>query len=147
MGDERIKVLEWIFSLECNLLSSNFLRNDGSLDIKSHQRHHIYMKSACDSPPTEWRLETSFSRCSVTDQHCGCQEHACGHGTCLSQRREDYYYMFCNCYQGFTGHFCDESVAKTCPCLNGGICVARQSGCQCSVGYSGDFCQIRLERF
>lgn len=128
--------------LECILLSPNFLRNDGLLDMKSHSRQHIYLKLSCDSFSL---IHTSFGRCPAEDSHCGCQSSSCQHGTCLSQRREGYSYMFCSCYQGFTGHLCEQESEQSCPCLNGGICAREQSACQCSSGYSGEFCQIISE--
>lgn len=81
-------------------------------------------------------------RCSHNDQHCGCHNSPCHHGTCFTQKREGYHSMFCNCYQGFTGYLCDKHMNTICPCLNGGTCLADHSGCLCSNGYHGDYCQI-----
>jgi hypothetical protein len=101
------------------------------------------MKISCDSISS---YSPSLSKCSVNDIHCGCHEHSCQHGICLSQQREGYYYMLCNCHQGFTGHLCNQQIEKICPCLNGGLCLNDEQ-CQCLNGYSGDFCQIISEKF
>jgi hypothetical protein len=39
------------FLLEYLLLPLNFLRNDGSISIKSHQHHHTHLKIFHDTPP------------------------------------------------------------------------------------------------
>ncbi|CAF3698901.1 unnamed protein product [Rotaria sp. Silwood1] len=127
---------------QCILLSSNFLRNDGSIDIKNHKHHHIYMKISCST--TKYiQSEQSLSKCSINNQYCNCHQNPCHHGICLlSQQREGYHYMFCNCYHGYTGHLCDQHLDNKCPCLNGGQCLNDYSSCICSNGYDGDFCQI-----
>ena len=53
--------------------------------------------------------------------------------------------MFCSCYRGFTGAHCEQEIEDFCPCLNGGRCLKEHSECQCSQGYSGEFCQIITE--
>ncbi|CAF1315608.1 unnamed protein product [Adineta steineri] len=84
---------------QCILLSPNFLQNDGSINVKYHRRHHIYLKMSCH-----------MSKCSTNDIDCGCQQNPCHHGTCLSRQREGYQYMFCQCYHGFSGDLCDREI-------------------------------------
>ncbi|CAF3792777.1 unnamed protein product [Rotaria socialis] len=127
---------------QCILLSPNFLRNDGSIDVKEHSHHHIYLKMSCRTSMYIEPEHSSFSRCSLNDHHCSCHQSPCRHGTCSSQQKEGYHYMSCNCFHGFTGHLCDKHVDNFCPCLNGGACLRDHSGCACSRGYYGDFCQI-----
>jgi len=133
-----MKVNQVLFLLECILLSPNFLQNDGSIDIKHQHRHHIYMKISCSTSTRE----TNLLKCSLDDIHCGCHQNPCQHGTCLSYQREGYHYMFCKCYDGFTGHLCNQQIDNLCPCLNGGTCHKDYSECRCLNGYYGDFCQM-----
>ncbi|UJR15057.1 hypothetical protein I4U23_002028 [Adineta vaga] len=85
----------------CILLSPNFIQNDGTIDVKYHRRHHLFMKISCG---------TSLSECSLTDQHCNCHEYRCQHGTCVSRQKEGYYHMFCDCDHGFSGQLCEQQI-------------------------------------
>ena len=87
-----------------------------------------------------------LSKCFSTDVHCGCHQNPCQHGTCLSQQKEGYSCVFCNCDYGFTGQLCDQQLDYFCPCLNGGTCHKDHSGCLCSNGYYGEFCQIMSDK-
>jgi hypothetical protein len=88
----------------------------------------------------------SLSKCPFDDIHCGCHKNPCQHGTCLSHHREGDYHVSCNCHHGFTGHLCDQEMNHSCQCLNGGMCHNDHSGCLCTDGYYGDFCQIISDR-
>lgn len=70
-------------------------------------------------------------------------------GSCLRTSSLDNGFLdsyTCNCTEGFGGSNCDEVVSDAnCnlgQCRNDGVCVADTGGghCECTGGYSGDFC-------
>ncbi|CAF1169289.1 unnamed protein product [Adineta ricciae] len=91
---------------ECILLSSNFIQNDGTIHVKYHRRHHLYMKLSCSTSLPE----SVLPKCLLDDIHCNCHENLCQHGTCLTEQSEGYQRMFCECDYGFTGQLCEQML-------------------------------------
>ncbi|CAF1033695.1 unnamed protein product [Adineta ricciae] len=91
---------------ECILLSSNFIQNDGTIHVKYHRRHHLYIKLSCSTSLPE----SILPKCLLDDIHCNCHENLCQHGTCLTEQNEGYQRMFCECDYGFTGQLCEQML-------------------------------------
>lgn len=94
------------FFSECVLLSSNFIQNDGTIHVKYHRHHHLYMKLSCSTSFSEIVLP----KCLLNDIHCNCHESLCQHGACLTEQSEGYQRMFCECDYGFTGQLCEQMI-------------------------------------
>ncbi|XP_054726522.1 protein crumbs isoform X4 [Anastrepha obliqua] len=53
----------------------------------------------------------------------------------------------CLCMAGFEGPYCDVPFCETTPCQNGGLCILSDPFtplCQCSLGYTGRFCEMDI---
>lgn len=85
---------------ECFLLSTNLLRNDGSIDIKRHRSHKIYVKVACGP----FVVSKDLSGCSDVGPR------RCLNGHCSFQLSENYPKTICQCSRGFTGDLCDRPI-------------------------------------
>ena len=73
-----------------------------------------------------------------------CKSSPCtNHGTCHDAING----FWCECVQGFAGHFCTENVFECVskPCQNGGTCVEAilEFACVCMPGWTGEFCTAK----
>ncbi|XP_037922140.1 protein crumbs isoform X2 [Hermetia illucens] len=103
-------------------------------------------------------LVAGFS-CNCTEEYAGpqcdilklvtCDNNPCHNGsTCLDGYNSTTGNNFtCVCMPGLQGPFCDMPFCKVQPCKNG-FCLSGEPlqppKCQCSIGYTGKYCEIEI---
>ncbi|XP_073817054.1 cell polarity complex component crumbs isoform X3 [Musca autumnalis] len=98
-------------------------------------------------------------RCDCTDDYAGaqcdvlkqvtCENLPCKNGsTCQDRYNAQTGNNFtCTCMQGYEGPLCDTPFCEVKPCEHGGLCIIADSKtpmCQCSLGYTGTFCETDI---
>ena len=65
-----IFTLTHVSIVECILLSSNILLNDGSVDLKYRRHHHIFLKIACGKTNMDTGIQRDLIDCSYERNRC-----------------------------------------------------------------------------
>lgn len=129
--------------------------------------HETYSFNRTSNTSFPFRCECTSSYTGPICQHNlnECESSPCVHGICVAQ--EDGFRCFCHpgkrfdvirafhinftlkCFAlGFSGDLCDfeYNECDSNPCLNGGQCIDHigSFSCQCSKGYQGRRCHIKV---
>lgn len=108
----------------------------------------FYNKIYCEKCPdglTSSRASVNIESCyPKRQQHCKKYPPVCGdHGKCTSDINTNLY--SCSCDDGYGGSHCEYQmdVCLSMPCINGGVCSARNNTfhCECSNQFKGDYCE------
>ncbi|CAF4517491.1 unnamed protein product [Rotaria sp. Silwood2] len=93
--------------------------------------------------------QTTTNMCPVPDLPM-CDYVQCANGRCVEDNNNPDCYQ-CQCYPGYTGQLCDESVVipSACNpgCQNGGQCIQTLTNtfiCKCPTAYTGQQCETSI---